>query len=155
MTDYSNCKIYQFLHDDKVIYVGHTADTMAKRIARHKRACLDGKFSRLLYNYVDEVGWDNIKIEIKEGFPCKLKSEAREREQHWIDELKPSLNKGTAFASYDIKLKQAAKRGKNKHCHRCNLDLIDDDDYTRHKFKAHWEQAWIDEYMAKHPNFKR
>ena len=154
MSDYANCKIYQFLHDDKVIYVGHTATTMAVRLEGHKYNCRN-KPTQKLYNYVRKVGWDALTIEIIEGFPCKLKSEAVVREQHWIDKLKPTLNMRPAFFTYDAKLKKSIKNGDSKHCHRCNLDLIDDDDYTRHKFKAHWEQAWIDEYMAKHPNFKR
>ena len=155
MPDYSNGKVYEFTDKEgKVLYIGSTSVGLEKRLMCHKSDCKSNRQHRKLYEYIGNIGWGAVDMKLLESYSCSSKKELLEREQHWIDKLKPTLNIATAFPTYDVKLKQAVKHGKAQHCWRCNLDLIDSDDYTRHKFKVHWEQSWIDAYMKKNPKFK-
>jgi len=93
MVNYANGKIYKLVNnvDDK-IYVGSTCGSLRLRKSRHKaksNACPD----RPVYKHLNRVGWDNIEIILVETYECKNKAELHARERHWIDELKPELNK--------------------------------------------------------------
>ena len=46
-----------------------------------------------LYQFINDIGWDNIKYEVIEEVETDEKIEARKRERFWIDTIEPSLNK--------------------------------------------------------------
>ena len=95
MVNYSNGKIYKLVNnvDDK-IYIGSTCDELRCRKWGHK-----SKLNRYpdykVYKHLIQVGWGNVEIILIENYECKSKEELHARERHWIDELKPELNKQT------------------------------------------------------------
>jgi len=91
-----NAKIYKLVNDiDNKVYIGSsTYAYLASRMNIHRQMCKDvsGRRNTILYNYMREIGVEHFKIEILEKVICENKQQLREREQHWIDELKPELN---------------------------------------------------------------
>ena len=93
MVNYATSKIYKLVNnvDDK-IYVGSTCNELRKRKRDHKSksvCCPD----RQVYKHLNAVGWVNVEIILIESYVCTNKDELHKRERHWIDELKPELNK--------------------------------------------------------------
>jgi hypothetical protein len=50
-----------------------------------------------IYQHLNGIGWDNVRIIKLEDYPCKDKPSLLSREQFWIDKLKPELNMNKAF----------------------------------------------------------
>ena len=103
MVNYSNGKIYKLVNnvDDK-IYIGSTCNFLRVRKSEHKntsRSCPN----RNVYKHLNEVGWENVEIILIEAYECKNKDELHQRERHWIDELKPELNKTRPLITNDEK----------------------------------------------------
>ena len=95
MVNYSNGKIYKLVNnvDDKV-YVGSTCATLRLRKSKHKQRAGDEKYKNMeVYKHLNYVGWSNVEIILIEAYECKCKDELHARERHFIDELKPELNK--------------------------------------------------------------
>ena len=64
---YNNGKIYTIRcrTDNNLIYVGSSTQPLHKRFHEHKRKLNHGKYNnRLLYNKMDELGFDNFYIEL-------------------------------------------------------------------------------------------
>ena len=76
--------------DDK-IYIGSTVNPLYKRKGQHKSTSIL-KPNIKLYQYLNEIGWDNVDIILIENFPCESKEVLHQRERYWIDILKPQLN---------------------------------------------------------------
>ncbi len=93
MVNYGNGKIYKLVNnvDDKV-YVGSTVNPLWKRKGQHKASSKEDP-NRYVYQHLNIIGWENVEIVLIENFPCNSKDELHQRERHWIDELKPELNK--------------------------------------------------------------
>jgi len=93
MVNYQNGKIYKLVNNvDDEIYVGSTCNPLRVRKGGHKR---DSKTrpNYKVYKHLNEVGWENVEIILIENYACESKDELHRRERHWIDTLKPSLNK--------------------------------------------------------------
>ena len=46
-----------------------------------------------IYKVIRENGgWDNCEVQVIETVECETKNDAHDKEQFWIDELKPNLN---------------------------------------------------------------
>ena len=90
--NYANGKIYKLVNniDDK-IYIGSTVNPLYKRKGQHKSTSIL-KPNIKLYQYLNEIGWDNVDIILIENFPCESKEVLHQRERYWIDILKPQLN---------------------------------------------------------------
>jgi hypothetical protein len=96
--DYNNTVIYKLVCKDlsvKELYIGSTTNFI-KRKATHKInanniTCKDASFK--VYEIIRNLGgwanWDMIEIE---KYPCIDGNEAKARERHWYEELKPSMN---------------------------------------------------------------
>jgi group I intron endonuclease len=97
MNRYNNGKIYKLVNsvNDK-FYVGSTAMPLTKRLSSHK-AVARYKPERRVYEELNTVGWTNVRIIQIEEFKCETKNELVAREQHFIDLLKPELNKASAI----------------------------------------------------------
>lgn len=100
-----NGKIYKLVNDlnDK-IYIGCSNYAyLSTRMNSHRQSCKDtsGRRNSKLYNYMREVGVDHFKIEVIETYRCETKKELCEREQYWIEKLKPELNMFRAIADPD------------------------------------------------------
>jgi group I intron endonuclease len=91
-----NAKIYKLVNDvDNKIYIGSsTYAYLASRMNMHRQTCKDvsGRRNTFLYNHMREIGVEHCQIEILERVICENKQQLREREQYWIDKLKPELN---------------------------------------------------------------
>jgi hypothetical protein len=89
---YKNGKIYRLINTiDNEEYIGSTCHRLSKRLSVHKcHAKTKGDIK--VYKYLNEIGWDNVRIILVQEFPCESKMELERQEAHWIRELKPSLN---------------------------------------------------------------
>ena len=97
MNRYNNGKIYKLVNNvnDK-IYVGSTCLTLAKRFYCHKTDAKKLKYP--VYKYLNTIGWNNVRIVLIESVVAENKDQLLQREQHYIDLLKPELNKQSAYA---------------------------------------------------------
>jgi group I intron endonuclease len=92
MNNYEHGKIYKLVNTvDDDIYVGSTHHPLVKRLSLHKShaKCKKSK----VYRHLNEVGMENVQIELLEEYPCTSKKELESRERYWIETLKPTLNK--------------------------------------------------------------
>lgn len=108
--DYANGKIY-VLRDTRtdtqpIIYVGSTTSSLAKRLYGHKsKATIE---PRPIHRYVnEEVGWDNVIIELHENYPCKDKNELCKREGDVVREF---LGQGIELQNKRIEGRTAKER---------------------------------------------
>ena len=96
ITDYSKTIIYKIVCEDKC-YVGHTTNFINRKY-KHKIDC--NRLFNKLYQFIRDREWTMTPIE---EFPCENKTQARIREDYWIQELKASLNSNRAFCSEEQK----------------------------------------------------
>lgn len=93
MVNYANGKIYKMVNNvDDEIYVGSTCNPLYKRKSDHKSNAKT-RPNQPNYRHWNTIGWGNVDIVLIENYPCTTKDELHRRERHWIDELKPSLNR--------------------------------------------------------------
>lgn len=90
---YLKGKIYRLVNSvDDEFYIGSTCNPLHKRLYVHKYKA-KSTTNRNVYKHLNEIGWDNVSIVLIEEHPCKNKMELERRERHWIEEMKPTLNK--------------------------------------------------------------
>jgi group I intron endonuclease len=90
---YAKGKIYRLVNSvDNEFYVGSTCLDLAKRFYYHKNTAKK-QVERRVYKHLNEIGFENMSIVLIEEYPCENKMQLERRERHWIDELKPTLNK--------------------------------------------------------------
>jgi len=77
---------------DASFYVGSTARSFAKRWSDHRRAFNAGKNSPYLQHAWNKYGEENFEFSVLEVVESKDKLVVLEREQYWIDYLKPEYN---------------------------------------------------------------
>lgn len=97
---------------DADFYVGSTCSSLVKRRGGHKKDAVKRPNAKV-YTHFNNIGWDNVMIELIENFPCNSKDELLKREQELIDELAPTLNMHKAFG-YDHKVYNANYHAVNK-----------------------------------------
>lgn len=92
MNKYEHGKIYKLVNTiDDDIYVGSTHHPLVRRLCLHKS---HGKRrNSRVYSHLNEIGFDNVRIELIEEYPCTCRKELEDRERYWIENMKPSLNK--------------------------------------------------------------
>lgn len=89
---YANGKIYKLVNSvDDEFYVGSTCTSLAKRKNGHKTTAK--KKPQPVHQHLNVIGWENVDIVLIEEYPCNNKMELERRERHFIEMLKPSLNK--------------------------------------------------------------
>lgn len=114
MPDYLETVIYKISCKNKKIediYIGSTVSfSVRKRL--HKKMCISGGSTQpKLHDYINSNGgWYNWQMEIIENFPCENNKQKLEREQFWINQLKPSLNSTDCYDS-----EESRKRKKKEH----------------------------------------
>lgn len=72
-------------------YIGLTKN-IKQRMYCHKQRTKD-KCDLKIYNFLNRIGWDNMKYKILENIETNEVIEARKRERFFIDLMKPTLNK--------------------------------------------------------------
>tara|TARA_B000000565_G_C23754279_1_gene365883 strand:- start:419 stop:1333 length:915 start_codon:yes stop_codon:yes gene_type:complete len=130
-------KIYCKDENIKDFYIGSSTNLYV-RINVHKCRCnnkdTDGYYLKL-YEFIRENGgWENFNIEVIEYFNCNSKKELIQKEQEYINKLKPSLNYLNAYVTDEIKkerkkiadkkMRESQKRKdwfkQKKYCKYCN-----------------------------------
>lgn len=115
--DYSYGKIYRMLVGGSYYY-GSTVLSLNERLYGHK--VMMKKHPHLkVYAKIQEVGWDNVIIELVEEYPCESKEELLQRETTHINLSDPlCLNMRISFQSEDerkIKEKEQNKKYRLEH----------------------------------------
>lgn len=88
---YANGKIYKLQCKDGHYYIGSTISKLSFRLNNHKQASTKPNGSRA-YEYINNIGWDNVVIELIEMFPCNSNSELKQREDTYIQKAKQDAN---------------------------------------------------------------
>lgn len=92
---YNTAKVYKLVNSvDDRIYVGSTCLILSKRFHCHKTQAKNKPCP--VHHQLNAIGWDKVRIILIENVTCTSKEELLQREQHFIDLLKPSLNKISA-----------------------------------------------------------
>lgn len=87
----------KYKDDEKTFYIGSTQKEINDRLSCHKSASLKG--TTPFYNFMRENGRDNFRIKcIEDNVPF---DQLIIRENYWINELKPTLNKNTNLCITD------------------------------------------------------
>lgn len=122
---YKNGKIYKLVNDvDDKIYVGSSCNILSTRFGWHKKAAKLNP-DRRVYNHLNEIGWESVKIILVEEYPCDSKKHLEARERYWIETLKPELNK------------KVPTRTKNEYYNDNKNQILDHNQeyYNKNKFK--------------------
>ena len=104
-------RIYKvfYILDKTKFYIGSTVKEIFARLTDHQSASINGKTP--LYTYIREKGRDNFAIELVED-NIEIENLII-RENHWLQELNPPLNKNI-FLTRTEKERDKAKYEKNK-----------------------------------------
>ena len=92
--DYSQAKIYKITNDFNTdIWIGSTCDALVKKFSVHKADAIRNlRKDCILHNLIREYGFDRFRIQLIEDFPCEDLYQLRQRQGHYIRELK-AINK--------------------------------------------------------------
>ena len=116
MSRFSNSKVYKLINSvDSKIYVGSTTQPLSKRLMDHKN-CAKNR-PKPVHRYLNTIGWGNVRIVLIENVECLDKEQLIQREQHWIDSLKPELNRWSAYI-------HCPHRRRHRRCKNCNGSQI-------------------------------
>jgi hypothetical protein len=97
-------KIYRLICDDGHYYYGSTIQDLNKRLWHHHSSSKTMKSK--VYSYINTVGWNRVKIELIEKFPCQNRRELRIKENEYIQKDKNNdlcLNTLNAYTGEDEK----------------------------------------------------
>ena len=83
---YNQGKIYRIICDDGHYYIGATTQNLNLRFNNHKSLSKTGL--NKVYLYINEIGWDNARIELIENYICNNKKELNEHEKIHITQSK-------------------------------------------------------------------
>jgi group I intron endonuclease len=114
-----NGKIYKLINtENNQIYVGSSNyQHLSSRMNIHRQMCKDtsGRRNSKLYIHMREIGIEKFKIELIEKYICETKQQLVEREQYWIEQLKPQLNMFRAICNPNY---EKECRDKKERCER-------------------------------------
>jgi hypothetical protein len=98
--DFMEGKIYRICVGDSY-YHGSTVTSLDRRLYNHKKM-MERKPQLKLYVKIQEVGWDSVRIELVEDYPCESYTELLQRETTYIDLSDPlCLNMRPAYCSVE------------------------------------------------------
>ena len=81
---YQNGKIYRLICEDGRYYYGSTIQKLYIRLNHHK--CSSKTDTNKIYLHINKIGWDNVKIELIESYPCDSKQELNKKEEYYINQ---------------------------------------------------------------------
>jgi hypothetical protein len=143
-TKYNNGKIYKLVCDDGSYYIGSTIQKLNLRFNHHKEAAKTG--TSVVYTYINSIGWDNVKIELIEDYPCTVKSDLNKREEYYIDKSKSDnlcLNVKRAYLSEE-KRKEIVQKYYEKHKEEIIENHREYNELNREKVDAYQAQYRLD-----------
>lgn len=85
---FQNAVVYVLQCIDNYYYIGSTINNPRFRLNNHKKDSIQFP-DRLVYKHINEIGWDNVQLQVVETYPCDTKEELRLKEDEMI---KCSLN---------------------------------------------------------------
>jgi hypothetical protein len=95
--DYSNGLVYCIYDNNtnECLYVGSTTNFHSRK-NQHNKISRDllknAKYVFNIHRKINELGWDNITMELHHYFPCESKLELEREEGIWTRQLKPTCN---------------------------------------------------------------
>ena len=148
---YSESKIYKLLCTDGYYYIGSTINKLAYRFNNHKQASKDPGGSRA-YQHINNIGWDNVKIELIQDYPCASNRQLKEREDYHIQQAKTAcdllcLNLNRAFVSAEerkVHMQEYYENNKEKIINQ-HREYVEQNKDAIQEYKAHYRQAKADE----------
>jgi hypothetical protein len=105
-TKYKNGKIYCLYCDDESYYIGSTITELRFRLRDHKQAAKKYP-GRRVYKHINEIGWENVKIECIEEYPCNSLEELLQKEDEYIEAMiddENCLNIKSAYSTEEEKM---------------------------------------------------
>lgn len=144
MVNYQNGKIYKLVNSkDNKIYVGGTCTDLQKRLYAHIHKSKI-KSNRRIYKHLIIIGWNLVKIELIENYPCNNIIELNKREQYWIDKLQPELNSKPAYiplcklSKTYIKYRDSLLKRQSSRIHcECGINIRFGDRCRHYRTKKH------------------
>lgn len=110
---YQNSKIYHLYCNDDTYYIGSTTTELRFRLRDHKQTAKKYP-NRRVYKHINSIGWDNVKIECLEKYPCNSLAELLQKENEYIqaaiDDILCLNNNVAHLTEEDLKQKQAQYR---------------------------------------------
>lgn len=107
MVNYSKSYIYKICCKDPSIideYIGSTINHY-RRKQEHRSYCNNEnskKYNSFVYQFIRKNGgWDNFDMIIIEEYSCESRTQLHQRERHWIEKRKPTLNKNIPSRSIE------------------------------------------------------
>jgi hypothetical protein len=88
--NYDEGKIYRLICADGHFYIGSTVMTLASRFNGHKQSAK--RETSRVYNHCNLIGWDNVRIQLLEDYPCESRKELTAREDYHIRQNKDDPN---------------------------------------------------------------
>ena len=132
---YARGKVYKLVNDlDDEIYVGSTCEPLHKRLYTHKQKAKIVP-DRHVYKHLLNIGFENVHIVLLENFNCTSKEELLRRERHFIDELKPTLNRCLPLRT-DVEWR---KENKEVLKEKAKVYRVENAEAIKEKDKARWE----------------
>lgn len=81
---YQDSKVYKLICNDGYYYIGTSTQIKLNLIFnRHKYSSKNSTLR--VHEHINNIGWDNVKIELIEDYPCDSKQTLIEREQYHIN----------------------------------------------------------------------
>jgi hypothetical protein len=114
---YEKAKIYKLECEDGHYYYGSTINELRVRLSGHKDAATFRPYR--VYQHINELGWDKVKIVLVEAFPCTDRDELNRKENEYISSHKSDpfcLNTICAFVS-DEEREERKHRYQDQHKH--------------------------------------
>ena len=162
MTDYSKCKIYKLVGECGGVYIGNTVQTLERRKEKHL-SNLNNCVSRSL---------TNPEIHLLEDYPCNNETEAKIREQFYMDQYPERINYKDSYVT-DEQKKERSRENANQYYHNNKEKCKIANDTTRkirrannpdktkqqdsvnnakrpHKECPHCNKSYHSSYIAKH-----
>jgi hypothetical protein len=106
-------KLFSTVEGDNTCYIGSTTTSLSIRKNSHKCAA-HMKPNLRVYNHFNTIGWEHVDIALIESVSDA--STLREREQHHMDLIAPSLNVRRAHG-------RVRDLVQHNHCTFCNKDF--------------------------------
>jgi predicted GIY-YIG superfamily endonuclease len=138
MPDYSKSKVYKLQCDDGYYYIGSSCDELRKRFWLHKA---DSKRrNAYVYQHINQIGWDRVRIVLLEEYSCKTRDELRAREDTHIQQhLTDSLCLNTRREMLTEPERIALQKQHNQQWEKCNRERRNQTrrtNYARKKLSA-------------------
>lgn len=82
---YPNAVVYVLQCIDNYYYIGSTINHPRYRLNNHKKDSVTFP-DRCVYKHINEIGWENVRLDIVEEYPCNTREELHQKEDECIKE---------------------------------------------------------------------